>query len=67
MNDLTVYEPPKKNRYPTVPWAYKIWAQFTEQDKIGVAEHLSKMDEDKRETYEKYLHSWCGKPKPIIP
>lgn len=62
MSEITVYEPPKKESNPIVPWAYKIWANFTDSDKRGLQEHLARMEADKRETYEKYLHSWCGSP-----
>lgn len=63
MHNLTIYEPPKKERTRTVPWAFKYWHQFTDHDKYKLTEHLNTMQADKRQGYEGYLHHWCGMPK----
>lgn len=48
---------------PTVPWAFKEWAAFTDADKQGLRAHLTTFDTpEARETYEKYLISWCFVP-----
>lgn len=45
-----------------VPWKFKDWKDYSDEDKKGLAGHLLKMDKHKRLDYIRYLGSHCGAP-----
>lgn len=64
-----IYEPPEKQEPVRVPWALKLWKDFTDEDKKGLAEHIPRLRERKGEQrardYCKYLHKFCGAPSDL--
>ncbi len=50
-------------RTRSVPWAFKLWPNFTDQDKEGLRAHFTTFnDEQKLIAYKKYLRDWCRVP-----
>lgn len=45
-----------------VSWSMKTWGQFTEQDKINLAEHLKTLTAEEYGRYKKYLIKTVGVP-----
>lgn len=54
--------PPQKRAI--VPWALKMWKEFTEGDKTAFAAHWRTLEKDQKTDYAKYLHNYCGAPHP---
>ena len=46
----------------TVSWSMKLWPDYSDNDKRGLAKHLREMDKHKRIDYIKYLGNYCGAP-----
>lgn len=46
-----------------VPWAFKLWGDFTDDDKLALAEHMKSFDtEEDYHNYKKYLIHWAKVP-----
>jgi hypothetical protein len=56
--------PAKQPAARRAPWAYKMWADFTDEDKRLLAIHLDELG-PKAPTYLNYLHHHCGMPKEV--
>lgn len=59
-------EAPRRESRTRVSWALKHWNDFTEQDKAGLAKHLTTLSKDEGEEYRKYLVAYCGVPRRVL-
>jgi hypothetical protein len=53
---------PRVDRAPEVSWAFKVWTEYTEEDRRGLERHLVSLTKEEREEYTKYLRNYCGYP-----
>lgn len=55
-------KPARIQRETAVPWAGKMWADYTHEDKAGFRKHWSGLTDQQRINYAMYLHHYFGAP-----
>lgn len=55
-----------ENHTKQVSWSCKPWNQFTEEDKQGLAQHLTTLTAEELTRYKKYLITMVGVPKGVL-